>query len=167
MADCAQHEAILTTHSAAETQCLGARVAAHLRPGDMVRLYGELGAGKTTFIQGMAQGLEVEDYVTSPSFTIIHAHEGRFPLYHLDLYRLGPGDLDDIGIEEVIGSHSVVAVEWAERLPSELQGDGLEVEMGFTEREEQMRRIRLRGHGERLAAAVAALAGELDARAGS
>jgi len=167
LADPAQHEAVLTTRSAAETRSLGGRAAAHLHRGDVVCLYGELGAGKTTFIQGLAEGLGVKDYVTSPSFTIIHAHQGRLPLYHLDLYRLGPADLGDIGIEEVIGSQSVVAVEWAERLPPELRSDGLEVEIAFTDRDEQTRRVRLRGRGGRLAAAVAVLAGEKNAGSGA
>jgi len=122
-------------------------LAAGLCAGDLICLFGELGAGKTTFIQRVAQGLGVPDWVTSPSFTILHEHQGRLRFCHLDLYRLGEGDLDDIGLEEVLSSEAVVAVEWAERLPAALRSDALEVVIAFDQGDEEARRIRLRASG--------------------
>jgi tRNA threonylcarbamoyladenosine biosynthesis protein TsaE len=138
-----------TTRSAAETRALGRLLAAPLHAGDVLCLRGELGAGKTTFIQGLAEGLGVTDPATSPSFTIIHEHRGRLHFYHLDLYRLAPGDLADIGIEEVLAAEAVVAIEWAERLPAHLSGDGLDIDIDFEQNDENVRRFHFRSRGER------------------
>ena len=81
---------MIRTSSAEETVRLGERIARHLKKNDVVALTGELGAGKTTLIQGIAKGLGVKNYVTSPTFTIVNEFKGRIPLYHMDLYRLGP-----------------------------------------------------------------------------
>ncbi len=126
----------------------------------MICLYGELGAGKTTFLQGLADGLGVSGFVTSPSFTLIHEHQGRLPFYHLDLYRLGPQDLTEAGVEEVIGSRAVVAVEWAERLPTELRRDALEIELTFDSSNPEARELRFRPTGDRSAQLVAEFARE-------
>jgi tRNA threonylcarbamoyladenosine biosynthesis protein TsaE len=140
---------IQVTQTPGETQDLAAKLAGHLGPGDLVCLVGELGAGKTTFIQGLARGMGVTANVVSPSFTLVHEHRGRLPLYHLDLYRLAAADLADIGIEEILASDAVVAVEWAERLPRELRPDGLIVEIAFTEDGENARRVRIGAPGPR------------------
>jgi len=137
------------TTSPEQTRRLGRALAARLCPGDLICLRGALGAGKTTLIQGLAEGLGVRDWVTSPSFTIVHQHEGRVPLYHLDLYRLGPGDLREIGIEEILAGRAVVAVEWAERLPEDLWDDALEIDMRFDECCDDLRHIALRARGPR------------------
>ena len=137
------------TRSAARTRRLGRALARHLEAGDLLCLVGELGAGKTTFVQGLAQGLDVADAATSPSFTLMHHHQGRLPLLHLDLYRLAPGDLADIGLEEVIAGEAVVAVEWAERLPVPLCADGLAVLFQFGASGRNVREITFRGHGAR------------------
>ncbi len=90
-------------HSADETRELGSALAGLLRPGDVVLLVGELGAGKTCFAQGVAHGLEVREQVTSPTFTLIREYRGRLPLYHLDAYRLeGAADLFAIGADEYL-----------------------------------------------------------------
>jgi tRNA threonylcarbamoyladenosine biosynthesis protein TsaE len=144
-------------------------LAAGLCAGDLVCLFGELGAGKTTFIQGLAQGLRVPDWVTSPSFTILHDHQagppgaGKLRFCHLDLYRLGKGDLDDIGLDELLGSEAVVAVEWAERLPAALRSDALEVVIAFDQAEEKARHIRVRASGPRGKRMLDALSEEKDA----
>lgn len=151
--------------STEETRRLGRVVGVHAQPGDLIALRGDLGAGKTTFVQGMAEGLGVEELVTSPSFTLIHGHPGRVQLYHLDLYRLGPQDLPEIGIDDVIGAHAVLAVEWSERLPPGLSGEALEVELAFVAGEDQSRRIILRAHGPRGRRLLEAVAEELDAYA--
>jgi tRNA threonylcarbamoyladenosine biosynthesis protein TsaE len=102
-------------------QLLGARLAA----GDTVCLYGDLGAGKTSLSYGIALGLEVkEQYITSPTFTLVNEYEGRVPFYHIDLYRLNdPGELEGIGFEEYIDSDGVTVIEWAERAEDELPAE--------------------------------------------
>lgn len=128
----------------------------------MICLFGDLGAGKTTFIQGLAEGLGVDEPVTSPSFTLIHEHRGRTLLYHLDLYRLISGDLLEAGVEDVIGSNAVVAVEWAERLPLELRKESLEVEIAFEQTDQCARCFRFRSAGGRGSEILAALAKDID-----
>ena len=141
----AHDRAILhTTRSAAETRALGRRLALHMQPGDLLCLRGELGAGKTTLIQGLAEGLGIADPVTSPSFTLVHEHAGSLPLIHIDLYRLGGPDIADIGLEEAIDSEAVVAVEWSEKLPAGLARDALDIDITFDEADDDTRLIRRR-----------------------
>ena len=106
----------LFTDNEDETAAAGERLAATLRPGDVVLLYGELGAGKTAFVRGLARGLGApEADVSSPTFTIIQEYAGRLVLYHVDLYRLEPKEVDDLGLDELVSADGVVAIEWAER----------------------------------------------------
>jgi len=142
-------ELVRYSNSAGETRALGAALAARLEAGDVICLYGDLGAGKTTFVQGLAEGLGVSRPVTSPSFTLVHEHRGRLLFYHLDLYRLSADDLLEAGIEEVLGAAAVVAVEWAERLPADLRRGALEIEIRFDEEREGGRELRFRALGER------------------
>lgn len=115
----------IITHSPDQTRQLGYRLGRHLQPGDLVLLVGQVGAGKTTLVQGIARGLNVEDYVQSPTFALAAEHAGRtvagqdVALYHLDFYRLeGVADLDTFGYEEYLDDESaVVAIEWPQRLP--------------------------------------------------
>lgn len=86
-------------------------------PNDVVALVGPLGAGKTTLIQGIAEGVGVRDYVTSPTFIIINEYQGRIPFFHVDLYRLDKvEDIEDLGIEEYFKRGGVCVIEWAEKL---------------------------------------------------
>ncbi len=112
-------EAVTTSED--QTRALAAKLGAKLRPGDVVLLFGELGAGKTTFVKGLARGLEVPEdyYVQSPTFALINEYPGRVPLYHVDLYRLEPEETYDLGLEELVGK-GVVAIEWPEKLPFSL-----------------------------------------------
>lgn len=114
---------IVTTHSEDETTALGERIASTLRPGTFVLLHGDLGAGKTALVRGMAAGLGANpEDVSSPTFVLIQHYKGRIPLVHVDLYRLERGAaVDDLGLEE-LANGAVVAVEWAERLPRPLEG---------------------------------------------
>ena len=113
-----------TTESEDETRERGARLARTLSPGAVVLLSGDLGAGKTAFVRGLAAGLGVPpDDVTSPTFTLVHEYRGgRLPLVHVDLYRLERADLDDIGLDQALAESGVVAVEWADRLMREIDG---------------------------------------------
>jgi tRNA threonylcarbamoyladenosine biosynthesis protein TsaE len=107
----------LTTKSAADTVELGRQIGAFLSPNEVIALTGNLGAGKTTLIQGIAQGLGVQDHVTSPTFIIINEYQGRLPFYHVDLYRLdNVGQIEDLGIEEYFAKGGVCVIEWAEKL---------------------------------------------------
>ena len=120
----------LITTSEGETSQAGERLAHALRPGDVVLLFGELGAGKTAFVRGLARGLGVppED-VSSPTFTLIQEYSSqRGTLYHVDLYRLRPAEVADLGLEELISSNGIVAVEWADRW-SDRPDDVVEVRM--------------------------------------
>jgi tRNA threonylcarbamoyladenosine biosynthesis protein TsaE len=113
-------------------------------PGLVIALTGDLGSGKTTFVQGLAQGLAVppDCYVTSPSFTLINEYQGRIPLCHADLYRLGEGaDLEAVGLLERLDQDAVVAIEWAEAAAADLPTDHLAVRLEITG--EQQRRITL------------------------
>lgn len=108
------------TESAQQTMALAGRIARTLEQGDVVALAGELGAGKTVFVKGMAYGLEVEKniVVTSPTFVILHEYPGRLPLYHFDFYRLQDRkQAEGIGYEEYFEGDGVCAVEWADRFP--------------------------------------------------
>src|SRR5687767_14375164 len=113
---------IHTTQSEQDTFALGNNIAASLQPGTFVLLRGDLGAGKTAFVRGMAAGLGANpDDVSSPTFVLIQHYKGRIPLVHVDLYRLDSGAaVDDLGLEE-LANGAVVAVEWAERLPRQIE----------------------------------------------
>jgi tRNA threonylcarbamoyladenosine biosynthesis protein TsaE len=105
-----------TTQSAAETRALAGELAAGLRAGDVLALHGELGAGKTCFIQGLAAALGVREAVSSPTYTLVHEYAGRVPLYHLDLYRLrGADEALAMGLDEWLEGDGVTVIEWAER----------------------------------------------------
>ena len=113
----------ITTHSEAETAAVGRELAARLTAGAIVLLYGDLGAGKTAFVRGLAEGLGVDAReVSSPTFTLMQEYRGgRLPLQHVDLYRLNdPREIDDLGLEEL--EDAVVAIEWADRLPRPIAG---------------------------------------------
>jgi tRNA threonylcarbamoyladenosine biosynthesis protein TsaE len=105
------------TASEAETAAAGEALGRHLRAGDVVHLYGDLGAGKTAFVRGMARGIGANpDEVTSPTFTIVQEYAGpSATLYHVDLYRLEGPEIDDLGLEDLVSGDGIVAIEWAER----------------------------------------------------
>jgi tRNA threonylcarbamoyladenosine biosynthesis protein TsaE len=106
------------TASPEETLALGERLAAHLRPGDVLALYGDLGAGKTHLVKGIARGLGADpEDVSSPTFTLVNEYATRPPLYHLDAYRIARlGELEEIGVEEILHGDGLCVVEWPERL---------------------------------------------------
>lgn len=104
-----------TTESAEETESLGAQLGEKLRKGDVVALTGDLGAGKTHFTFGIAHALHIDDYITSPTFTIVNEYEGgQIPLFHFDAYRLGDSsELYEIGFDEYVDRQGVIVIEWA------------------------------------------------------
>ena len=109
----------IATHSEDETIAAGRDLAARVHPGDIVLLTGDLGAGKTAFVRGLAEGLGIDPAdVTSPTFTLIQEYSGgRLVLYHVDLYRLKPIEVDDLGLEDLTIEGGVTAIEWPDRLP--------------------------------------------------
>ena len=127
------------TNSPEETEALGARLARALEPGAVVAFTGDLGAGKTAFVRGLARGLDVRDRVTSPTFTIVNEYEGgRLPLFHFDLYRLGSADeLFDIGWEDYLARGGVCAVEWSERMEELLEPGTIRVDLRRGEDEDR------------------------------
>ena len=118
----------LRTTSAEETEAAGERLATALRPGDVVALVGELGAGKTCFIQGLVRGLGAATRATSPTFVLINQYRGRLPIYHVDAYRTRSlAELLDLGLLELMGGDGVTVVEWADRLRPLLPPGTIEV----------------------------------------
>lgn len=147
----------LTTGSVEETEAVGARLGRAAAAGDVVALYGDLGAGKTAFVRGLAAGLGVPPYlVASPTFTMIAEYVGgRLPLFHVDLYRLAPGEADLLALREYVYGPGVTAIEWFDRLPSGALDAYLTVRIEYSA---PGRRLILEGQGSRAAALVAALA---------
>ena len=138
----------ITTHSADKTRQLGRLIGRLIDQPVIIALIGDLGSGKTAFVQGLAAGLEVpaEYYITSPTFTLINEYPGRLPLYHADLYRLETiGDLEDIGLDELLYGQGVLAVEWADKLAEDLSGDCLVLQFEIVD--EDCRKIDLIAYG--------------------
>lgn len=123
----------VTTRSAEETRALACAWARELPPDATVALHGDLGAGKTTWVQGLAQGFGITEPVTSPTYTIYTIHRGgNRMLAHLDAYRLGgPGEAEDLLLEEFLVSPWCLAVEWPERLGGWIAGDAFHLELGI------------------------------------
>ena len=119
----------MRTHSPAETRALGIRLARHLRPGDVLCLWGDLGAGKSELTRGIAAGLGVTAPVTSPSFTIMNVYqEGRLPLYHFDWYRLESSEeLYEMGMDKYLGGDGAAVVEWPGVCPDAVPDTRLDV----------------------------------------
>lgn len=141
---------VFKTSSDAETAGLGEKVGLLLGYGDVVCLYGELGAGKTMFARGVARGLGVEDPVTSPTFTLINEYQGRLPLYHMDVFRLAsPLEMEDLGYEEYFYGNGVTLIEWADIVHQLLPQDRLDITIARCPEGDDFREITLLPHGER------------------
>ena len=129
-----------------ETQALARKLAALLRPGDFLALVGELGGGKTCFVQGLAEALGVQGRVGSPTFVLLHYHPGPLPLCHVDAYRVGSGEeLRDLGLEDY-ARLGVIALEWADRVPEVCPPDALTISFAYAD---PGRRLEFSARGER------------------
>jgi len=147
---------VVESNSPRETKAWGRRLASLLRGGELIGLTGELGAGKTCFIKGLARGLRLrEEDILSPTFTMIQEHHGRLGLYHIDLYRLEAPTLDDMGLREYLFSDAVAAVEWFERLQEAGELETLSIRISYAGA--SSRRIEFRAGGSRYHALVGEL----------
>jgi tRNA threonylcarbamoyladenosine biosynthesis protein TsaE len=136
----------LHTTNSEETAEFAARLAGFLKPGDVITLEGDLGAGKTTFTKGLARGLDIKKTVNSPTFTIIKEYHGRLPLYHMDVYRVADA-YEDLGFDEYFEGDGVTVVEWAHLIEEQLPEEHLSIFL-YHEGEEK-RRMVLIPKGER------------------
>lgn len=150
------------TKSADDTRELGVALSSIVRPGDVVLLAGDLGAGKTTLTQGIARGLEVAEQVTSPTFILMRAYEGRLPLVHVDAYRLEHlQEVIDLGLPEMLDDGAVALIEWGDVVAPVLPPEFLEVRLEYVDADDE-RHVHLRVAGNRWAARKSALRAALD-----
>ena len=141
---------VFQTKSTSETIRLGKRIGGLLRPGDVVALAGELGAGKTQFIKGLAEGAGVgkPTYISSPSFTLINEYPGRVPFYHVDLFRLErENEAEELGLEDYYQGEGITAIEWADKIPSLLPKVLLLIHIAYTGK--NTRSLEITGKGRR------------------
>ncbi len=137
---------VIETASEAQTVLAGAEVGKQLLPGDVLAFYGDLGAGKTAFIRGVARGLGIAARVSSPTFTIVNEYPGPTPLFHFDMYRLGSSDeLFEIGWEDYLARGGVCCVEWTENVADAMPAEAVTVTMEKTG--DTTRRITVTGGG--------------------
>jgi tRNA threonylcarbamoyladenosine biosynthesis protein TsaE len=138
----------ITTHAVAETRKLGQALGAGIHQAVIIALTGDLGSGKTAFVQGLAKGLDVSEkyYISSPTFTLINEYPGRHSLFHVDLYRIEhASELEEIGLDEILQQDAVIAIEWAERLFEETLSGHLELRLKIIN--ENTRRIDIFAYG--------------------
>ena len=134
------------SNSTQETEAIGEGLAKKLRPGDVLAFTGSLGMGKTAFTRGLARGLGCRGRVTSPTFTIVNEYEGKTPLFHFDMYRLGSSDeLFDIGWDDYLARGGVCAVEWSERVSDALPDGTIFVDIARGEKDADSRTITVTG----------------------
>ena len=138
-----------TTERVEETQALGEALGRLLRPGDVVGLSGEMGAGKTALSQGIGAGLEVREPVSSPTFALVHEYRGRIPVWHLDTYRVRSLDeLIDLSWDDLLAGGGVVLVEWPERIAEAMPEERLDVILHYGEGDR--RKVEFRPRGARM-----------------
>jgi tRNA threonylcarbamoyladenosine biosynthesis protein TsaE len=138
----------IITYEPEQTRVLGLQFGEALKEGMVLALEGNLGCGKTVFVKGLAEGLQVPKsiYVTSPTYNLIHEYPGRMPLFHIDLYRIeNPVDIDDLGLFDIMGGGNVVAIEWAERIRNLLPPEGMALR--FEILQDEVRKISMTASG--------------------
>ncbi|HHV32063.1 tRNA (adenosine(37)-N6)-threonylcarbamoyltransferase complex ATPase subunit type 1 TsaE [Caproiciproducens sp. LBM24188] len=120
----------IITSSPAQTEALGEKIAARLRGGETLALFGGMGMGKTAFTRGLARGLGVEDGVSSPTFALVHEYSGRIPVYHFDMFRVTDwDDLYSTGFFDYLESGGVLVIEWSENIEAALPQDAVRIEI--------------------------------------
>ena len=128
----------VTTHAPEETRTLGQKIGSCIEIGTVITLTGDLGSGKTVFVQGLAKGLAIpkDYYITSPTYTLINDYPGRLPLFHVDLYRINnPDDLRETGFYEILHGENVVAIEWADKLHQNILSEHVSIHFEFLDDE--------------------------------
>jgi tRNA threonylcarbamoyladenosine biosynthesis protein TsaE len=121
---------ILNTNSESETEALGTQLASRLKPGAVIALYGDLGAGKTAFVRGLARGLGISERITSPTYTIVNEYNNAIPFFHFDMYRIGSEDeLLGIGWYDYLARGGICAVEWSENISGVFTGDEIKIKI--------------------------------------
>jgi tRNA threonylcarbamoyladenosine biosynthesis protein TsaE len=141
---------VIQTKSTSETVRLGKRIGSLLQPREVVALVGELGAGKTQFIKGLAAGVGIgtPTYISSPSFTLINEYPGKIPFYHVDLFRLErEKDAEELGLEDYFQSGGITAIEWADKIPSLIPKEMLLIHITYTGK--NTRSLEIIGKGKR------------------
>jgi tRNA threonylcarbamoyladenosine biosynthesis protein TsaE len=145
-----KHRIVIQTERVSETIRIGKSIGGHLLSGDVVALVGELGAGKTQFIKGLAAGAGIGNtaYISSPSFTLIHEYPGKIPFYHVDLFRLeGEKEAEELGLEEYFQGGGITAIEWADKIPSLLPSKNLFIHIAYVGK--NSRSLEIIGRGKR------------------
>ncbi|ADG81595.1 hypothetical protein Tfer_1498 [Thermincola ferriacetica] len=141
---------VIFSKSPEETYKIAEALSRHVRPGDVICLQGDLGAGKTHFAQGFARGLGIEEHVTSPTFTLINEYTGRLPFYHIDAYRLeDPDEGYELGLEEYFYGSGVTLIEWPSKIKELLPEAYLEIAIEKETADEYRRKLTFRARGER------------------
>jgi len=127
-------------HGPKETRAIGRELSLALPENSVIGLSGDLGAGKTEFVKGIAEGLGATDPVTSPTFTLVHEYRsGRLPLFHMDFYRLETEkELDEIGFDDYLREPGICAIEWADRFPDRIPRDAIRVGIEISSRNERL-----------------------------
>jgi tRNA threonylcarbamoyladenosine biosynthesis protein TsaE len=147
----------IISHSPEETRALGRKLGELAKRGDVLLLVGGLGTGKTCLVQGLAQGLGIQEYTLSPSFVIVRIYQGRLTLYHLDFYRLQEKEVLDLGLEEYLSAQGITVVEWADRGRELWPPEYLLISLDFLS--ENQRRLRFEPRGKTYEERVEALKG--------
>jgi tRNA threonylcarbamoyladenosine biosynthesis protein TsaE len=145
----------ITSGSLKETQALGEKIGRNIDSNTVITLSGELGSGKTSFVQGLARGLDVSEnyYITSPTYSIIHEYTGRIPLFHIDLYRIREKDeIFETGLYEMLDRDGIFAIEWPELITDDLPSDYIAICFEFAD--DDSRKIVITAHGEKAEEAI-------------
>lgn len=136
------------TNNAGETEKLGRLIGEALRGGEIIAMTGDLGAGKTTMTKSLAKGLDIDEHITSPTFTIVNEYEGRLKLFHFDVYRIGDvEEMYDLGFEEYIYSGGVCIIEWSNLIEEILPEDTINIQILYLD--DNKRQIKISGKGKK------------------